>query len=334
MWLKKLLSSYFLIQLLWISIFSFSLDGIAETDESHWASIVTKLNPQVDEIDENDLLLLAKAFHELKKYKDEVRVLRKVVSQNDQNHELFYRLGMAEKANGEITEAIVHFRQSMKIKKKFRPAYEELLSIFDESHNNYEARIVLKEMDRIFGFDSFLGAFLCRLDSMDGYLESAIKICQKTINKDPHQLSNYFYLAQSLKDKKDEIHAEKVLVRAAKLFPQSEWIQWATGEHYYNQQNCAVALKYYKQAVKMDAKSSRSLLGLARCLVGEKQYESGLNYFHQACALDEKVLDVLREVTGQLRKDKEEEWSRKFSQEVHECKKMVPLANGKTNKSL
>lgn len=282
--------------------------------------IVELLNPYADELPLRYQLLLARSFRQLKRYTDEIRILKKVLAKQGHKEEIHYQLGLAYFNNEQLTEATTCFREAIKLNKKFRLAYEGLLAIFQKTKNNYESRTILREMEKSFGKDATIYSHLCRLDSMDGYLDSAITVCRQAIQTDRQIPENYIYLSQSLRDKNDELKAGKTLLLAAKQFPQSEFVQWSTGEYYWQQKNYAAAQKYYIQAISADASSSRALLGLALCQFELHQYEQALQSFKQSCQLNESVSDKIREASGKLRQQKEKEWSRLYSQQVYQCK--------------
>jgi tetratricopeptide (TPR) repeat protein len=287
----------------------------------HETQIIQTLNPYAEEISINDQLVLASAYKQLKKHQDEVRILKKVVAKAPKNHEAHYILGHAHNQAGEQTEAINCFRQVIKLNKAYRPAYDSLLTIFDQNKNMYESRNIIKDMIHQFGKDPDLLSHICRLDSMDGYLESAIKNCRAAIRKNPTHPDNHVYLAQSLSDKKKESQAAIVLKNAARKFPQSEFVQWATAQYYMRNQNFPVAAKYFKMAVKADQKSARSILGYAEASFELKKYDVALQAFSSACELDDSATDKIREASGRLRQKGQKDWSRKYSRQSYECRK-------------
>ncbi|MCB0362585.1 MAG: tetratricopeptide repeat protein, partial [Bdellovibrionales bacterium] len=283
--------------------------------------IIELLNPYVDEIELNSQMILAMAFHQTESFDDEVRVLKKVITKNESNHLTLYKLGIAYTKIGDSTQATINFRKSIKLQKNFRPAYEALLEIFQVSKNNYESRAILREMERHFGKDPEIYSHLCRLDSLDGYIDTAIESCQLAIKLDPEFPDNAVYLSQSYIDQRNEAKAAQILLKSARRFPQSEFVQRSAGEYYLNQKNYAVAQKYFIQALKVDDKSSGAQLGLALCQFEKGMYEESLISFSKACKLDEIAIDKIRESSGKLRLAKETEWSRKFSQQIYKCKK-------------
>ena len=283
--------------------------------------IIDTLNPYADEVPLESQLLLAAAYNGLKKFKDEVRVLKKVVEKAPTNHEAYYILGHAHLNAKEQVDAVASFRRAIKLNRAYREAYEALLMIFEKAGDNYESRIVLKDMQKQFGKDPSSMSHLCRLDSTDGYLDAAILNCQKAIKMDSKKPDNHVYLAQSLSDKKNESKAGKVLITASKKYPKSEFVQWAAGQYYFKQNNYPVAAKYFNRAVTANDKSARAYLGFALSIFEQKKYDEALKAFMSACEIDESVLEKLREAQGKLRSIKEDDWSKRYSREVYECKK-------------
>lgn len=283
--------------------------------------LVDLLNPYADELPMESQLILAGAYNQLQMFNDEVRVLNKVVEKTPDNHEALYILGYAHLNANNIDDATSSFRRAIKLNRKYREAYEALLGIFQKSQNNYESRIVLKDMLKQLGKNPSSYSHLCRLDSSDGYIEPAIKTCRRAIKMDPKNPDNHVYLAQSLSDKRNESKAGRILIRASKRFPKSEFVQWAAGQYYFRQNNYPVAAKYFNRAVSADVKSARAYLGFALSIFEQKKYDKALKAFMSACELDESSLEKLREAQGKLRSAKEVAWSKRYSREVYECKK-------------
>ena len=196
-----------------------------------------------------------------------------------------------------------------------------MLGIFQKNSNNYESRVILSDMKKIFKQDTKTYNHLCRLDSNDGYLDSAIKNCNQAIKMNPKTPENYVYLAQSLSDKGESSLAGKNLIYASKKFKKSEFVQWATGQYYFKQKNFGVAKQYFLLASKVDSRSFRSFLNLGECYFELNEWENSYNSLKIACTLNESAIDKIREYSGRLRISKESEWSKKFSKLMYECKK-------------
>lgn len=289
----------------------------------HDTKVIELLSPFTDELSLSSLLQLAVAYQNVEKYTDEIRVLKKALESGPKRYDIHYRVGLAYLKTEKFTEATNSMRDAIKIQRRFRQAYDSLLDIFQRTKNNYESRNILRDMVKIFGKDPLIYSHLCRLDSIDGYLESAIKACRKAMSIDRDFPDNYVYLAQSLIDSKDETSAGKVLIQAARRFPKSEFVQWATGEYYLRQKNYTGAQTYFSKAVLADEKSSRSLAGLAVCQFEQENHEDALASFSKACEIDENVVEKIREAAGKLRLAKKDEISRRYTKQIQDCKRKV-----------
>ncbi len=285
--------------------------------------VIELLSPFTDELSLSSLLQLAIAYQNVKKYTDEVRVLKKALESGPKRYDIHYKVGLAYLKSEKFTEATNSMRDAIKIQRRFRQAYDSLLDIFQRTKNNYESRGILRDMVKIFGKDPLIYSHLCRLDSIDGYLESAIKACRRAMSFERDLPDNYVYLAQSLIDSKDETSAGKVLIQAARRFPKSELAQWATGEYYLRQKNYAGAQTYFAKAVLADEKSARSLTGLAVCQFEQENHEDALATLSKACEIDENVVDKIREAAGKLRLAKKDELSRRYTKQIQDCKRKI-----------
>lgn len=285
------------------------------------AKLIETLNPVADDLTLPSLLVLATAYRSQQNYRDEVRILQKAVDLAPKQHELHFKLGRAQLNADTPVEAVASFRKAITLKRDHRDSYEALLSIFAKSGENYESRNVLKDMLKQFGKRPAIYSHLCRLDSLDGYLDAAVENCQLAIKLDPKKADNHVYFAQTLTDQKNETKAAKVLNQAAKKFPKSELVQWSVGQFYLRQNNYPIAAEFFGRALAADSASSRGQLGFAVANFEQKKYGEALKAFSIACEADEAAHEKLRESQGRLRALKENDWSQKYSQEVYDCKK-------------
>ena len=284
--------------------------------------LIELLNPYADEVPIEIQLILARSYRRLKQFKDELRVLKKVVTKAPNNHKAYLALGYAHLKVEEVDKAIFSFRRAIQLNKKYTEAYKALLEVFEKSYNNYESRIILQDMLKQVGKKPASYSHLCRLDSTDGYLEIAIQNCRKAIKMDPKHPDNHVYLAQSLSDQKNESEAGKILLRASKKYLKSEFVQWATGQYYFRQNNFPMAAKYFRRAISADIQSARAHLGFALSIFEQKQYDKALQAFAKACETDESTLEKLRKALGTLRTENKMDWSRRYSHQIYKCKKL------------
>lgn len=292
-------------------------------EEKKFDEVIVTLNPYTEQLSVSSYLLLSGSYSEKKLYAEEVRVLKMVAEKDPDNHEVHYILASAYYKLSNSTEdtfrkkeiensCIQSLRDSIRLNKKYQPPYNLLINIFVANKNHYEARTLLGDMIKLFGNRPPYMNDLCRLLSLDGYLQQAIDDCRRAIIASKNYPDNYIYLAQAYFDKGDEKQSEKILITAAKRFPNSEPVQWAAAEFYQKKKNYSVANKYLGAAIKADPKSVRSNVGYANTLLEVGKPEEALPYFASACQLDPNTKSAIATAAAKLRIAKKESLAKKF----------------------
>lgn len=276
-----------------------------------YSRVIQALNAYTDQLPEDGLLMLSQAFSKSKKYSEEVRVLKLLVGHNDRNFKSQMLLAQAllKQANAEThedkakdlrTEAIQDLRKCLKLRPKFKPAFDQLVDVLLEQKEHSEARELLLDGIKRYGKLPDLLQEICRIDSLDGYLSQAIENCRAAISAKPLYPDSYVYLVQSLHDQNKNDLAAKEIEHAAGRFPKSEFVQWAAGKIYFKSKNYPVATRYFSQAVKADPSSGRAMYGLARSLFESHQPEKALTYFQKSCSLVEGARETFFESGARL----------------------------------
>ncbi len=297
--------------------------------------VTSLLNPYTNVISTTALLNLASAFRAQKNYSSQVQVIRLVVRKDPESHQPHTILGHAllelakntrdpESQKKFQDEAIGSLRSSIRIRPDYKPAYDSLLNFFVENKNNYESRVLAQDMLKRFGQRPELLSELCRLYSTDNYLDQAIESCRAAIQSAPNSTDNHVYLALAYRDSKKESLAAQTLVKAAKKFPQSEFVQRSTGEYYFEQKNYPVAARYYQQAVVIEPKSAASHLGLAQSLFESEKIDESLPHFIKACELDSTKVSGILEAAAKVRQKGQTVLASKFSNGGYSCRAKGP----------
>ena len=134
---------------------------------------------------------------------------------------------------------------------------------------------------------------------------------------------NHVYLAQALFDSDRKQAAENVYRNAARQFSNSEFVQFAAGEYYYNEKNYATAVRYLLTAITIKKDSARSQLGLALSLFELNQPIPALEHFDAACKLDKTraAYNELRAASSRLRKIEQQKIASQYDTKVLNCLK-------------
>lgn len=292
----------------------------AYLNKDMYDKLILLLNPYTEQISISTKFDLASAYRGKGDYLNEVRVLKSIATSDEEIFEAYYNMALAQLKLKNEADAIEALRKAISINPGFKPAHDTLLSIFVKADNRYEARETLQDMIKRFGKRPELMNYLCRLLSIDGFNKQAITDCQNAILTSAAFPDNYIYLAQSLKDADQEGESEKTLLHAARKFPKSEFVQWATGQLYYRKQNYPVAQKYFAKAAASDVKSARAQLGLALTSMELGEYQKSLDFFESACKLEPNLKDNILTAAAKLRQKKEDSWAKKMMQKSYLCK--------------
>jgi len=301
--------------------------------QKNFDHVIALLNPYTDQLPSQGFLALANAYSNKKKFDDEVRVLNLLIAKEPEDFHWHMLLGEAylkeisQLSEGEFEKkktlgvsAIQQFRQALKISPKFKPGFDILLATLLQQKANNEARELLDEGLRTFGRRPELYRELCRLDALDGYLDSAVTNCREGIKLAPNYPDNFVFLTQALMDQKEDQSAESAIVSAAKRFGTNEFVQWAAGTFFFKKKNYPVALRYFQAAVKADAHSARAHFGLAQSMFETGQEKESLPHFVFACKVDPSTVDIFLSEGGKLKQKGNSTLGDKFVQAAYACK--------------
>lgn len=298
--------------------------------EKNYTRVIEVLNPYTDLASPEAMLNLAGAYHQIDQFKDEIRVLNILLSKDDKNSELHFILGHAHLAysqtldpiqmTAEESTSISHFRKSLDLNPKYKPAYDALLDIFVANDNRYEARGIINDMIKAFGKRPELYNELCRLYSIDGFIEQAIQTCRQGIQISPRYPKNYVYLARAYRDQDEAEKAGKLLSNAAQRFPTSDFLQLAAGDFYQTQKNHPVATRYFRKAISINPKMPEAQIGLARSLTEQGNLKEAYPHYFEACKADHKTLPEFQEAAVKARQSGNTDLELLYSRGIYSCK--------------
>ena len=300
--------------------------------EERFKDAVDLLNAYTDQLTPAGFRALAFAYSSLNDYANEVRVLNIIAGKEEENHEWHMLLAQAylkqasvtstdlEKHKSLLTSGIQKLRYVLRLQPKYKPAYDLLLKTLIQQREHNEAREVLIEGITKFGKRPDLLRELCRLDANDGFLPQAIANCSESIKVSPNYADHYVYLVQALHDQKEDVRAEKEIVKAGRKFPKSEFVQWAAGTMYLKRKNYPVATRYFQAAVKADPNSTRSAYGLAQALFESGQEVNALEYFIKTCKSETNSIETFLAAGGRLKMKGDTQLANKYISAANTCK--------------
>ena len=300
--------------------------------KKNWAKVIETLEPYNHQISEDGLLYLALAYGQTKEFAKEIKILSEIESNESKkkSHEIYYIIGRArmryasnlksEESVVEEQKAVQSLRKAISAKPDYKPAYDALLQHFDEKKLFFESQGLLTDMKKKFGPRPEILNDLCRVYVLQKYFDEAKSTCTLAIKTSPDFPPNFIYYAKALINKGADDRASETLIKAAERFPASKQTQADTGLYYLGKKNYPVAIRYLKQAVKIDPESAQIQAELGRAYFGDEKYDLALTHFMKACSLDGKHQEPFREALTYLRNNEIHQFSSKYSAGISRCK--------------
>lgn len=288
--------------------------------------VITELKTLTNELSNDGLMLLAKAYKAKKDYNNEIQVLLKILDINEFDQQAHMLIGQAYQMSQKADDAIIHYRAVIKSNPKSIEAYERLIDTFEPMAKNkpssrYEVRLLYQDMIKTFGPKPRFVSEICRLYFEDSFLDNTITACQEAIQKDPQKAENNIYLGQAMIETGQVVEGKRVIVQAAKKFTNSELAQKTAGQIYTDEKNYAAAKVFLNRCVQLNPKVASCHLGLANGAYEVRDYNLALSEFYKACRLDPQLaIQDFRTATAKLRKFHNEELAEKFSQREKQCR--------------
>lgn len=280
---------------------------------------VELLRPLKHQLPRKGLLQLARAFRALKNHLDEIRVIQFLLTQNAADYVAISALGDAYGSLGKRDEAIHQFEEAKRINPRYLPPYEGLLRENKRAGFLTDAIQAAVDMMKIFGEKPSFYSELCLLYAHNAFLEKAIETCKQAIIKNPNDPLNHVFLALTLQDKEGPAASEKIINKAAQQFQKSELAQYTAGELAWERKNAPAAHKYFQQAIRIDPKALRSLLGLARSAFELQIYPESIEAFTRACLTNRVMVHEFRRSASILRLQNNFGWAKRFDDGLRKC---------------
>jgi tetratricopeptide (TPR) repeat protein len=300
-------------------------------DDGQYQSAVETLSKDAEKLSEKGYLILAASYSELKEYDNELRILNNLAAKDEKNYRWTMLIAQSHLKKSraakdealkktEETSAIQNFRTTIKHNPKFKPAYDQLLEIFDEKKETHEAIEVLMQGLKQFGDLPQWLSQLCQMQANDGFLSQAESTCERAIRRSPKYPDNYVFLSQSLLDQNEPNKAEKVARLSGARFPDSEFAQWGAGKVYLILKNYEAAQKFFGNAIHNNAKSMRAHLGMAEALFQSGDRSHALGHYQKACELGAKNSEDIHVLAAETRMKGDEGLSAKYRNLAENCR--------------
>lgn len=288
-------------------------------DKQKYDDAIARLKAVNDPPQSEVLRLLAHALLKKKDYLEAIRALEIAVATNPRDFRAYSDLGGIYLESGRLDKANENIRKAIDINSLYRPAYDELLALFEKKKSNYEMRIVIADMISKFGEKAEFLHQLCRLYALDNYSENAITACQRAISADPKMADSHVYLGLTYKHSETPKQGETIIFKTADHFPKSEFAQFTAGQSSDETKNFERSTKYYLRGLSADKNSQRCRLGLARAYYSLKNYAESLKYYSASCKADRTVLKEFQKTASLIRMANDNEWYEKFNLATEKC---------------
>lgn len=283
--------------------------------------VIDHLRPAVTSLDVSGLKILANAYSTKKEYLQVIRILENLTQEHKNDYVSYKRLGDAYSEIKNYDESMKNYAKAIKINKRYRPAYDRLLTVLEVTNKTYEYTNTLIDMLVAFGEKPDLVNLLCKTYYKNGYLDDARSVCQKAIQRSPKTADNHIYYGLSLEASKKPKRALAIIKQTAKQYPDSEFAQFTAAEMHQKNNSSLSAYKYYKQCTKADANSSRCWLGLANMAFEVKNFKESLDAYNKSCKLDRSIaIEHFRNSATKLKIANNLKWQDKFSSFSLKCR--------------
>ncbi len=288
--------------------------------------VVDLLAGQWSSASAKSLSYLANSFSALEQYSQQIKVLEFLKAKKPNQYIWYFKLGVAyENLHKQSSQkkykdsATKNYRKAMEINPKFKPPYTKLLAMFARDRNLYEGRTMASVILTQFGASPEVSQNLCKLYSLDGYIQEAITNCSVAIQDSPALGDNHMYLANAFLDKKDKLTATKIFSKAAKNFPKSEFVQVTTGDFNFSEKLYRAACKNYKAALKVNEKSEQAHVGRAQCLFQLGKPGVALSHYIQACKINSKFIKEFKVATSRLLTTGQNKFYSRYENSLYKC---------------
>ena len=275
------------------------------------------------------LLLLAQAYYDKGDYKNQIRILEKLVNKYKKNGlyhlELIraFRKAYFKTAEPDYRKKTVEsIHQVLRLDKKYHePAQLEMLSLLqykkDIEANHYAILKLLQSIISEFGNKKIYVRNLCKYLYINKFYQQSLTTCKKAIKQDPDGVDNYVYYALSIED---STKMEQQLKWVAKKFPQSALAQLQAGEVFLKQKSYPSAVIYYRRAVRLAPNSAPARAGLAQSLFGIGQFKKSYTHFVKACVLNKsEYLWVFKQAKSMLNQQNRFSVAEFFEKGINQC---------------
>ena len=275
------------------------------------------------------LLILAQAYENTGDYKNQIRILKKLVKKYKKNgtylielakglRKLYFKTGLFKHRE----EAITHINETLTLQKKYHEnAHLEMLKLLkykeDSDETNYAILKLLQTLIREFGVKRSYVKDICKYFYINKFYSQSLSGCKKAMKYDPKEPSNYIYHALSMEETED---IEKHLNQAVQKFPKVLFVRIRTGQFFIEQKEYKSALPHFNKALKIQSNSAEGQIGLAQSLFHNGKEKESYKHFFKACMLDKpQMLWAFKQAKSILNQKSKFKLASTFEQGITKC---------------
>lgn len=290
--------------------------AIALERKKDFEGVVSTLSSHKDKIGRSGLILLARAYANLKMLNEDVATLELANARSPKDAQLQMLLGQAISRAGKKDLAIETLYKAKATNPKYVPAYDALLAELVKGESRQEARDLISDMVKKFKMQPRWASELCHLFVLDAFHAKAVETCGRAMKIDPANPMNAVYLANSYREQDQPDKAKNVLIRTASRIRKSEPVQTALGDYFYEKKNFVDAYKWYKMAAKTEPKSYAAQLGLAQAALELQKMEDSMAAFVAACTLKRGAIREFQSGLIKIRNRGDGKWQSRFEEAI------------------
>lgn len=291
-----------------------------------YESVINSLSGKWSSTSIQDLSLLSSSYAKLNLTSQQIKVLEFLKAKNETQFIWHYKLGTAyerlfmetqKKAHQQT--AITNYRKTISINTNFKPPYNKLLQIFAANGNLYEGRTIATEILSQFGSSPKVSQSLCKLYSLDGFIQEAKHHCSLAIEESPEVGDSHMYLANAYLDQGNKVIAKKMLSKAGQDFPKSEYVQVTVGDFNFSEGLYRASFENYKKALKVNKKNKRAQVGVAQSLFKLSKPKRALAHYIEACKIDPRLKKEFKIAIGSLLNSGQNKLYTSYENSLYKC---------------
>jgi tetratricopeptide (TPR) repeat protein len=203
--------------------------------------------------------------------------------------EVYYQMGLAFNAMGDIRAAYQAFGKAVALQPKHREAQLKIAQIQVASGDEDLAKEAQGRLKAFLAEGNGTAEMLNTLAFSElrlGDTESAIQNFERALAQSPGELLATVMLAQASYSRKDFKGAEDILKKACADVPKSADVRRILGEFYQVRNRAADAEAEFRRALAINPKSGPALLDLARLELADGRKQEAEQSFKQLSSLD------------------------------------------------